>query len=237
MLASTGTDAFILMLCQMEYNSTVDRRQYWELSSWLGDLTNTSNYPDSDAMKLYEVAFTDHNHPQHTIAVKLDLYRRSLTNLLNTAAAQLTTLYKDYPRYTRLALVRRLSRRFIGWQPVDSMRVSALDSIDSRERLKPVVVRHAKLPKKKIPKEKLTEEDLAKVLREKQRKKALEKRKQQSKKDMCVSESSVQLESLTHNGKTETTVIHGNGGRRSFEASGLLAEEKRTPEEVPSGIP
>lgn len=114
LLASTGSDAFVLMLCQMEYNSTVDPKQYWQLSSWLGDLTNTGSYPDSDAMKLYNGAFMDPKHPQHTLALKLDLYRKSITDLLNTATAQLTTLYGEYPRYTRLALVRRLEKRFIG---------------------------------------------------------------------------------------------------------------------------
>lgn len=237
MLASTGSDTFILMLCQMEYNSTVDRRQYWELSSWLGDLTNTSDYPDSDAMKLYEVAFLDHEHPQHTIAIKLDLYRKSLTDLLSVAAAQLTTLYKDYPRYSRLALVRRLSKRFIGWYPVDPMRVAALDSIDSQQRLKPVVVHHAKLPGKKIPKGKATEDDLAKALKEKQRKKALEKRKQQAKKDMHAPESCGQLEPLSKYSKLETTMAPGNSGEQSFETTGPPIDRKPPSEETPVGPP
>lgn len=197
-LASTGTDAVVFMLCQMEYNATVHPRQYWQLTSWLADLTNAGDYPESDAMKVYHGAFMDPLHPQHGVAVKLDLYRKSVTDLLNTAAAQLTILYNEYPRYTRLALVRRLEQRFIGWHPVDSMRISALDSIDRREGgSKPIVVHHAELPKKKkMRKEELTEEELVKAQKEKHRKKALEKRKHQLRKSIESSEDNSQRYTL-----------------------------------------
>lgn len=115
------------------------------------------------------VAFQDPQHPDHNQAVQLDGYRKSITDLLNTAAAQLTTFWMKYPRYVRLSLVQRLQQRFIGWDPVDQKRMNALEGKEYERWCENNGTAVAKAK-------------TANTLKEKQRKKALEKRKLQSKK-------------------------------------------------------
>lgn len=113
------------------------------------------------------------------------------------------------------------------------MRVAALESIGYQQEVKPLVVHHAKTPKKKAPTEKATEEDLAKAVKEKQRKKALEKRKQQRKRNMQSSDSYGQLRILNDYKISNSSAMKGHGDRDLTDASQAAPESpKKTSEDT-----
>lgn len=145
----------------------VDTRQRWKLSDYLTQLTYGSAR-EWDILPILRTAFLDPSHSCYGLALQMDQHRHLITDLLNTAAAQLTTLYATFPRYMRFALIRRMEKRFIGWHPVDGIRVATLDGLlaDSDHATTHEVDNIGKTEK---------------ITKEKQRKKRLEKKKQDQK--------------------------------------------------------
>lgn len=144
---------------------TVDCTKYWHLTPFIATETDKTHRTELEVMRVWQPAFLEPDNPDHCIAVQVHRYGKSLTDLLNTAAAQLTALYANYPRWVRLALVRRLEERFIGWAPVDPTRLAALNRMDAKAQRDQTYAADR-------------QERAEQIQKEKQRKKAQERRKQ-----------------------------------------------------------